>query len=211
MTAAASSTPLLVMAPPPRPAVETAQPRPEVAAEDAEARRLAAAISIGDESAFQVLYARYQRRLLRLALVLARGDEGLANDAVQAAFIVAAKKLRSAESADHLWNWLARVARQQVAKAWRRHAHDVEVVEVAELPDCPANQSDSLLEQCLERAMQSLDADEHEVIEWFYFDGLGHREIAERLGATPKAVSSRLERARTKLRGVIARQLSHET
>jgi DNA-directed RNA polymerase specialized sigma24 family protein len=40
---------------------------------------------------------------------------------------------------------------------------------------------------------------------------LSQKEIAEQLGTTPKAVSSRLERAREKLRLLIKRNLSHET
>jgi RNA polymerase sigma factor (sigma-70 family) len=55
-----------------------------------------------------------------------------------------------------------------------------------------------------------MPGDEREMVEWFYFDRLSHKEIAERLDATPKAVSSRLERARAKLRAAIAQRLSHE-
>jgi DNA-directed RNA polymerase specialized sigma24 family protein len=40
---------------------------------------------------------------------------------------------------------------------------------------------------------------------------LSHQEIAGQLNTTPKAVSSRLERARAKLRSLITRRLSHET
>jgi len=58
--------------------------------------------------------------------------------------------------------------------------------------------------------MLLMEVEERELVEWFYFDRLSHKEIAERLGATPKSVSSRLERARTKLRAAIARRLSHE-
>jgi RNA polymerase sigma factor (sigma-70 family) len=56
-----------------------------------------------------------------------------------------------------------------------------------------------------------MDAEDRELVEWFYFDRLSQREIAERIGGTPKAVSSRLERARAKLRSLVLRRLSHET
>ena len=104
---------------------------------DAEARRLAGAVARGDEAAFRELYDRYHGRLFRLALVLGRGDELLAHDTVQSAFITAAAKLRHAESEPHLWNWLARVARQHLAKAWRRRGREPAVVGMAEPPDCP--------------------------------------------------------------------------
>jgi len=68
-----------------------------------------------------------------------------------------------------------------------------------------------VLEESLNAALQAMDAEERQLVEWFYFDRLSHQEIAEQLNTTPKAVSSRLERAREKLRSLIARRLSHET
>jgi RNA polymerase sigma-70 factor (ECF subfamily) len=210
MTAAATSMPWLVKVQ--RPVLETARLQPGNAADDANARRLAAAISRGDETAFREFYEGYHRRLFRLALVLSRGDETLAQDAVQGAFIIAARKLRGAESAAHLWNWLARVTRQQIARIWKQRRREATVVEMAEPPDCVENgDTDSALEDCLDAALQAMPEDDRKVVEWFYFDRVSHQEIAKRLNATPKAVSSRLERARAKLRLAMAQKLSHET
>ena len=212
MTVTAISMPLPVKAQMPRPTVETAGLHSGRSDADDAARRLAAAVARGDEAAFREFYERYHRRLFRFALVLGRGDETLAHDAVQAAFVAAAKKLRGAESEAHLWNWLARVARQQLAKAWRQSRRDSPVIGMAEPPDHPdGSEPDSVLEESLDSALLALDADERELVEWFYFDQLSHKEIAGRLGATPKSVSSRLERARARLRSMIARRLSHET
>jgi len=179
---------------------------------DIEARRLVTAIGRGDEAAFRQLYDRYHARLFKLALVLGHGDEQLADDIVQSVFVTAAAKLRHIESEEHLWNWLARVTRQQIAKTRRQRQHDATVVDVADLPECAnAREPDSVLEENLDAALLLLEADDRQLIEWFYFDGLSHNEIAGHLGATPKAVSSRLERARAKLRAVLKRTLSHET
>jgi RNA polymerase sigma-70 factor, ECF subfamily len=179
---------------------------------DADARRLAAAVARGDETAFRQLYDRYQPRLFRLALVLGRGDESLAQDTVQSVFVTAAAKLRRVDGEEHLWNWLARVARQQLAKAWRQRQRDPAVVGMADLPEFPDTMaSDSVLEENLDAALLAMDAEERQLIEWFYFDRLSHQEIAGQLNATSKAVSSRLERARAKLRSLITRRLSHET
>ena len=209
MTAAATSMPLPAQARTPRPTVETGSLQSSHA--NADARRLAAAMGRGDETAFREFYERYHQRLFRFALVLGRGDETLAHDAVQSAFVTAAKKLRHADSEEHLWNWLARVARQQLAKTWRQRQRDSAVIGMAEPPDCAAFEPDLFLEESLDAALSGMDADERELVEWFYFDKLTHKEIAGRLDATPKSVSSRLERARAKLRAVMARILSHET
>ena len=204
--------PLLIKARTPRPTVETASVQSNTVETDAEARQLVAAMARGDEEAFRKLYERHQRRLFRFALVLGRGEETLAHDAVQTAFVTAAKKLRNVQNEEHLWNWLARVARQHLAKVWRQRQRNSTVIGMADLPECiDGGEPDSVLEECLDAAILMMDARERELVEWFYFDRLSHKEIAERLGATPKSVSSRLQRARAKLRAAIARRLSHET
>jgi RNA polymerase sigma-70 factor, ECF subfamily len=212
MTVAANSIPLFVPEPIPNPTVEASSIQPVSSGDDDEAQQMSAAVARGDAAAFQRLYDGYHGRLLRFTLVLARGDELLARDTVQSVFVTAAAKLRRVESADHLWNWLARIARQQLSKAWRRKQQETTIVGMAELPDfLPDEASDSLLEECLDSSLSALTAEEQQLVEWFYFDGLSHKEIAERLETTSKAVSSQLERTRAKLRSFISRKLSHET
>ena len=212
MIVAINSTPLVIPEKTPRAAVQASTVQTTSPDADAEARRLTMAVGRGDETAFQQLYDRYHKRVFRLALVLSRGDESLSHDTVQSVFVTAAAKLRRAESEEHLWNWLARVARQQLSKTWRQRQRDSAVIGVAELPECVEDvESDATLEECLDAALLGMEAEERQLIEWFYFERLSHKEIAEQLNVTPKAVSSRLERAREKLRSLIARRLSHET
>jgi RNA polymerase sigma-70 factor (ECF subfamily) len=210
MTVSNPSIPLVIREQTPRLTVETSKGKP-VPGADAEARALAAAVGRGDETAFRKLYENYHQRLFRLALVLARGDESIAHDAAQATFVSAAKKLRRADSEEHLWNWLARVARQHIAKVWRKRQRDSNVVTVASVPDYAITEPDSFLEETLDAALQTMESEDRKVVELFYFDHLSHKEIAEQLSTTPKAISSRLERTREKLRALIKRKLSHET
>jgi RNA polymerase sigma-70 factor (ECF subfamily) len=203
---------LLIREQMPHPIVESSSVQPTASNADAEACRLTAAVARGDEAAFRQLYDSYHQRLFRLALVLGRGNDLLASETVQSVFVTAAAKLRPVKSEEHLWNWLARVARQHIAKSWRQRQRDSAMVAVAELPECSEDgQSDSVLEESLDAALLAMDVDERQMIEWFYLDGLSHKEIAERLLTTPKAVSGRLERARSKLRSLVAKKLSHET
>lgn len=179
---------------------------------DADAQRLAAAVARGDEPAFRELYDRYHDRLFRLIIVLGRGDEPLAREIVQSVMLTAARKLRAVESEAHLWHWLARVARQQLAKARRGQQRDASLVSMAnppELADTPA--PEPVLAQSLDAALTTLDADEQQLVELFYYDELSHQNIAAQLNTTPKAVSGRLERIRAKLRALMLRRLSHET
>ncbi len=212
MAVSNTTMPFLAGGQPSHPVVKALASRTPDRAQDDDACGLAAAVGRGDETAFQVLYDRYHARLLRLALVIGRGDESLAQETVQAVFLTAASKLRSVEGEEHLWNWLARVARQHLAKAWRQRQRESAMMVTGDPPEsADVTEADSVLEQHLDAALLGLEADDRQLIEWFYFDGLSQKEIGERLNATAKAVSSRLERARARLRATLSRKLSHET
>jgi RNA polymerase sigma-70 factor, ECF subfamily len=145
-------------------------------------------------------------------MVLSRGDEATAQEVVQSVMLTAASKLRPVESEEHLWHWLARVARQHLSKVWRHERRAPVLVASDKLPETAEPiEPDAVLERGLDKALLELDAEDREVIEMCYFDGLSHKAIAERLETTPKAVSSRLERARAKLRLSLKRILSYES
>jgi len=176
-----------------------------------DARRLSQAVARGDEEAFRQLYDAYSDRVLRLAILLARGDFSLARDVTQTVWLVAARKMKPLESDAHLWNWLALVTRQQVTRALRHAAGRAGEVSLADMPDHPAPpDADTLLEECLHAAVQSLEAEDRRLIELFYFEHLSSEHIAGQLGTTAKAISSRLERARAKLRSLVLKRLAHE-
>ena len=178
---------------------------------DEEARRLAAGVARGDEKAFQELYDRYQERLFRFALVLSHGDETVAGEMVQSVFVIAAAKLRAVDGEQHLWNWLALVGRQQIFKTQKRQKRDSAILGMARWPDAAhPDAADKKLEDALDAALTELTVEDQLIIEWFYFDGLSHQQMADRMGTTSKAVSSRLERIRATLRRRVQRCLSNE-
>ena len=175
--------------------------------DDAQARQLSAALAKGDEAAFNQLYDRYHQRLFRLALALGHGDETLAYDAAEAALLTAAAKLKAVASEEHLWNWLARAARQHLSKDRRKQLRHPPPASLEDLPSpVEGAAAETALETSLDTALLSLEPADRQAVEWFYFDGLSHKEIATRMEATVKAVSSRLERARVKLRSLLAQR-----
>ena len=199
MTTATTSMPLLIREQTPHATVENPSGQ-LMSATDAEARGLAAAIGRGDEAAFRMLSNRYHLRLFRFELVLGRGEELLAQDAVQSTFLIAAKKLRSADGEAHLWNWLARVARQEIARAWRKRQRDPALANAEVLSEeCPAaTDPDPFFEGVLDGALGRLEPEERQLIQIFYFERLSQKQIAEQLNITPKAVSSRLRNGRAR-------------
>lgn len=90
------------------------------------------------------------------------------------------------------------MTRQLSAKAWRKRQRDPAMAHAESLTeDCPANaEPDAFFEEQLDAALKSLESDEQQLVRIFYFDRLSHKEIADQLGTTPNAVSSRLERVR---------------
>jgi RNA polymerase sigma factor (sigma-70 family) len=132
---------------------------------DSEARRLTSAVARGNEAAFQELYDGYHERLFRLGIVLSRGDDSLAHELVQSVMLTAAAKLKPLENEAHLWNWLARVARQHFLKRRRQQQRDSALVSMAELPEQPdETEPESTLEESLDTAMTALDADDRQVV-----------------------------------------------
>jgi len=212
MTTATPTMSFLTREQTPAPAADAAGATAARSGADEDARRLAGAVARGDEAAFRQLYDAYQARLFRFALVLGHGDEWLAHETVQSVFLTAAAKLRLVMGEDHLSNWLARVARQHLAKHWRQQGREPAMVNVADLPNTVATgRSEALLEESLDAALLELEPEDRRLIERFYLDGRSQKEVAGELNLTAKAVSSRLERARARLRALVAKRLAHET
>jgi RNA polymerase sigma factor (sigma-70 family) len=86
------------------------------------------------------------------------------------------------------------------------------MISVADPPNtAETGQSEARLEESLDAALLELDPEDRRLIERFYLDGRSQKEVAGELNLTPKAVSSRLERARARLRALVAKRLAHET
>ena len=180
--------------------------------DDEQARQISAGLAKGDEAAFNQLYDRYHGRLFRLALALGRGDETLAYDAAQSALLTAAAKVKAVASEEHLWNWLARATRQYLGKDRRKKQRHPQPISLEDLHGATEGvAAETALENSVDAALLALEPEDRQVVEWFYFDGLSHKEIAARLQMTDKAVSNRLEHARAKLRPLLLKERSRES
>ena len=181
------------------------------AAADHEAQTLAARIAAGDEAAFRTLYDNYAPRIRRLALTLARGDAALADEVAQQTLLTAAAKLRRVDGEAHLWNWLARVARQHLGKVWRRQRREGVPLPLEAGGEIAAEAAgDRTLERALDAVLQALPDDERHLLRRFYEDRSSQQTIAAELATTPKAVANRLDRLRVKLRARVLERLRHE-
>lgn len=180
---------------------------------------LSAGLARGEESAFQDFYALYFDRLLRYLLALSRGREDLARDALQSTLIRVAKHARRFETEAAFWSWLAVLARSALVDEQRKSArygsflsrwfahseiHRDAAKAVSE------EDTEKRLTDSLELALERLPDDERALAQSKYFDGQSVRDIASALGASEKAVESRLTRLRRKLKDLILEDIAHE-
>ena len=77
-----------------------------------------AAAAAGDEIAFRRLIAAHHDDMRRVAVYITR-DQYLAEEATQAAWLIAWKKLRKVRDEDHLKPWLGSVAAYEAKRVLR--------------------------------------------------------------------------------------------
>jgi RNA polymerase sigma factor (sigma-70 family) len=174
---------------------------------------LCARVRGGDEGAVRELHARYSARLSRYALVICRGDEGAATEAVQNTFLKAIRSLRVVSDEAALWAWLARTCRTSAADASRRaRRYAKALAKLASLfsrtPEPPIEDTDGIWEEALAEAMRGLDDEERALIDARYTLGTPLAEIAIAGHTSARAIEGRLARIREKLRQSIRNSLA---
>jgi RNA polymerase sigma-70 factor (ECF subfamily) len=175
--------------------------------------RLTAGVRAGEEAAVRALHARYARRLTRYALVVARGDEAAAGEAVQSTFLRALRHLRPLADEPALWAWLARAARCAIADAGRRSRRYLRLLGRAgasldreEAP--PPDDTEEVWVAALDQALRDLDPESRSLVESRYFHHRPLADIAVERSTSERAIEGRLARVREKLRRSILRQLA---
>lgn len=175
--------------------------------------RLTAAMARGDDAAWSEFNRIHGPAVFRQLLALTRGDHALAQEALQQTYLRVAKHVRPCEVEVMFKGWLRTVARTALLDCWRRRRSFTDLLlrrwqEPPELSDPAGN--DRLM-TALESALTRLDAADQALLTAKYFSGLDVRTLAHNLNLTPKAVESRLTRAREALRREILTALqSHE-
>jgi RNA polymerase sigma-70 factor (ECF subfamily) len=177
--------------------------------------QLTAGVRNGDERAVRALHARYNDRLTRYALVITRGNESMATEAVQTAFLKSLRHLRPLPDECALWAWLARAARTAASDIGRRARRYAAVLgRVAALfsrpEEPPLEDTEAVWLAALEKALTQLDNDSRRLIEARYFQRRPLAEVAAEQSSTDRAIEGRLARVREKLRRSILQQLASE-
>lgn len=165
----------------------------------------------GERAAFDLLVARYQRRLLRLVLRLLR-DPAEAEDVVQETFLKAYRALPRFRGEAAFYTWLYRIAlngaRNAILRRRQRSApHGVAPSQLpAPVPEIGTPESMLLSKQvmlAIDAALEALPLELRTAIVLREIEGLSYEEIAQIMECPLGTVRSRIFRARE----AIARRL----
>ena len=155
----------------------------------------------GDEEAFDALARMVADRCMAIAFRILR-DSYLAEDAVQAALVVAWRELRTLRDSDRFEPWLHRILTHECYAEARRRTRwspDIRLLPVGGLAESDAVLTVNDRDQ-LERAFRRLTLEQRAVLVFHYYLDLPLREVAERLGVPFGTAKSRLHYASTALR-----------
>lgn len=173
---------------------------------------LTASIRAGDENAFREFHRLYFDRLYRFLVVVARGNEDEARDALQETLLRVVRYARKFECEEVFWSWLKTVARSAARDGGRKQSRYLGLLRNFTLHwqnsgQSPTSPAEAELADLLEEALEELNPEERSIIEGKYLQGFTIRELAADSGLTEKAVESRLLRLRQQVRKTILRKL----
>jgi RNA polymerase sigma-70 factor (ECF subfamily) len=153
------------------------------------------------------LFRAHHGRLVR-ALTVACGNEQIAADAVQVAFVKAHLKWRSIMSYDDPVGWIRRVAINNMRDEHRRESRKQRVVD--RLGAEPEVQVQAPQLDDVAAMLAGLPRQQRLSLALFYVDGLSVAETAATLGISEGAVKFHLHQGRSTLRGQLGEGVHHE-
>ena len=165
-----------------------------------------ASAAAGDEIAFGRIVAAYHAEMHRVCVFVC-GDQSVAEEAVQATWSIAWKKLGSVREPERLKPWLVSVAVNQARDLVRKRARRAELEVITDVPVQhggvdPATGIDAM---DLRAALLALEPEERELLGMRYIAGFNATELSAALGISPSGVRNRLERLTTRLRQELER------
>jgi RNA polymerase sigma factor (sigma-70 family) len=190
------------------------QPVAEVSANNtgADVAFLTAGIRAGNENAFREFHRLYFHRLYHFLLVVARGQEHEAREALQETLLRVVRHARKFDSEEAFWSWLKVVARNAARDGGRKKHRYLGLLQKFALHSQssaagPSSPEGLVLGEVLEESLAELPPQDRHIIESKYLQGLTVRELAADTGLTERAVESRLLRLRQRIRELILEKL----
>src|SRR5262249_34125897 len=161
-------------------------PVPDVSKEVATSEKigwLTRQLAVGDEAAFREFHAQYFNRLYQFLLVLVRGQEGEAQEALQLTLLRVVRYARVFESEEVFWSWLKVLARSAARDAGRKQQRYTGLLRnftlhCQERSNPGDSCADETLRQTLEEALEGLEPLDRQLLEGKYLQGATVKELA---------------------------------
>ena len=174
-------------------------------------------ILLGDDAAFSVLVNKYQKSVHALAWRKIK-DFHYAEEIVQDTFLKAYQKLPTLENPNQFASWLHVIANRLcidwLRKQTRRQAQKLVMQSLEDTPSEEIEESSytqhvseqrmaertECYHEISEKLLERLPENEHAVVTLFYLDEMSTKEIGQFMGVSVNTITSRLQRARKRLR-----------
>ncbi|MCC7538407.1 MAG: sigma-70 family RNA polymerase sigma factor [Deltaproteobacteria bacterium] len=185
--------------------------RPAAATPAVDWRPVVARIAAGDQSALAAFYEGTAAQAFGLALRIV-GNRAAAEDVLEEVYVQAWRQAdRYAPDRGSPLAWLMMITRTRSLDHVRaRKADPVKGVAISEALDVPADapspedaSAHAEWHGPLHEALDALPAEQREVIDLAYFEGLSHSEIAERLDVPVGTVKTRMRLGMSKVRDTL--------
>jgi len=166
--------------------------------------RLLEAARAGDARAMEALYREHSGRVYSVVRRLV-GDDHLAEDVSQDAWVRAFEKLGSFRGDAAFGTWMHRLAVNSALNRLRRQGRRPDVESAADPPPSPQEPDERVLNQrVLGQALDRLPEGYRRVLVMHDVEGMTHEEIADRLGIATGTSKSQLHKARARMREYLA-------
>lgn len=154
----------------------------------------------GDEAAFTRIVAAHHADMLKMSLAVC-GDITIAEEATQAAWTLAWRRMPSLRDPDRLRPWLVSIAANRARDALRRaRRRPVVELEIADSDAGSGDPSGRAGDIDLRNAMAWLDPTDRALVALRYVAGFDSFELARALGMSASGARARLARILDRLR-----------
>lgn len=163
-------------------------------------------LKAGDEKAFEELVVEYRERLYRVAWRIVRDDD-MAEDAAQEAFIKVYRHIGRFQGRSSLYTWIYRITVNIALNKLKRDRFR-QLLPLGDLPRMdhrpsadPAREAlSSEVASRIDEAVRALPEKQRAVFTLKFYEGLGHKQIAEIVGCSEGTSKANYFHAIRKLR-----------
>jgi RNA polymerase sigma-70 factor (ECF subfamily) len=162
---------------------------------------LIASAAAGDEVAFRHIVAAHHEDMRRVCAYIA-GDLTIAEEATEAAWVIAWKRLRDVREPSHLRPWLMTVAVNEAKQLLRKRRTRARFEVATDASQEPGGRDPAtdVSGMDLREAISRLDADDRALLALRYVAGFDSNELAVATDKNPATIRQRLKRLLDRLR-----------